>query len=74
MPATLAGAAISSPDAVCDPGRFGSQCCVKYTRISSEMTVEMVLLLTDCVLWAQSVSSLTAVRQTLRVSAFTLIS
>ena len=67
----LPGAAISSPLFVMEPAWFGSQCCVKYTRMSSGMAVCRILLHASCLLCSQLVSSLMAACLIFIVSGFT---
>ncbi len=41
-------AAMSSPSAVMDPAKLGSQCYVRYTSVSNGMLVDMILLHAAC--------------------------
>ena len=67
MPVRLLGAAMSSLPAVLDLAWFGSQCWVKYTRISSGMAVSIVLPVTSCMLCIHFATSFTAALLALRV-------
>ena len=67
----LPGAAIGSLPAVSDPAWLGSQCWVRYTRMSSGMAVMTVLLLAAWVCCNQSANSLMADCLTFKVPALT---
>ena len=71
MPAKLLGAVMCSPVLVAEPAWLGSQCCVKYTNISSGMTVCSVLLPVALTVCSHSASSDTAPFLVCRVLAFT---
>ena len=67
MPVRLLGAAMSSVLAMLDLAWFGSQCWVKYTRISSGMAVSIVQPVASCMLCIHSATSFTAALLALRV-------
>ncbi len=71
MPAKLLGAAMCSPVLVAEPAWLGNQCCMKYTSMSSGMTVCIVLLPVALTVCSQSASSDTALFLVCKVLAFT---
>ena len=58
VPDKLHGAAISAAVAVSEPAWFGSQCCVKQTRVSSGVADSRLLLLAAGMACSHSANSL----------------